>query len=112
MLNQLVVEPWSTGFVFLGILPILRGRKPVRLRERGDVSINDTSEESSMKILYVATLAAALILSPAVLADGSSSASASGSAAGIPELDAGAAGVGFGLVLAVTALIRERRRRK
>ena len=62
-----------------------------------------------MKSIYVVVLAVTLTASPMGFADDSSSAS---SAAGVPELDAGGAGLAFGLVLGVAALIRERRRRR
>jgi hypothetical protein len=65
-------------------------------------------EDRKMKILQIVLLSALLAASPFSLADKSS---ASSSAAGVPELDAGAAGVSFGLILVVTALMRERRKR-
>ena len=61
-----------------------------------------------MKILQLALLSTLLAVSPLGIADGSYSNS---SAAAVPELDVGAAGVSFGLVLVITALIRERRKR-
>lgn len=69
-------------------------------------------EVTTMKSIYVVVLAVALTASPMGFADDSSSASSASSAAGVPELDAGGAGLAFGLVLGVAALIRERRRRR
>ena len=64
-----------------------------------------------MKILSDALLTGALVLSPGVFAGdygSDSSSSMSSSAAQVPELDIGAAGIGFGLAIALTALFRER----
>lgn len=73
-----------------------------------------------MEILRTVLITAALTASPLVLAGGqwdsqssaSSASSASSGAAQAPEMDVAGAGIAFGLVLAVTALIRERRTRK
>jgi len=64
-----------------------------------------------MKILQVALLSTLLAVSPLVIAHGWINNNGDTRAAGVPELDVGAAGVSFGLVLVITALIRERRKR-
>ena len=65
-----------------------------------------------MKILQIVLLSTLIAASPLSFAGGSSSSASSSSAANVPELDVGVAGVSIGLVLVVTALIRERRKRR
>jgi len=64
-----------------------------------------------MKVFKIAFLSSVLALSPLTVADdGGSQEREHSSAASVPELDVGAAGAALGLVVAVTALIRARRK--